>query len=263
MQIQQVRAELGRREVLSGVDLEARAGEVLALVGPNGSGKTTVLRCCYRALSPSAGRITLAGAELSSLSRRAVARQLAASAQEPPPSGGLTVRESVQLGRAAHLGWLQSAGGTDRAVVDRVLAQVGLEGLAGRDVKELSGGERQRMSIARALAQEPRVLLLDEPTNHLDLKHQLTVMNLLVSLAADGIAVVVTLHDLRLAVEYCDRIAVVSGGVIVGTGAPADVLTGSLLADVFGIMGEVGADPRTGRPALSVHGLSSDEMVVV
>ncbi|MFC7450212.1 ABC transporter ATP-binding protein [Rhodococcus daqingensis] len=257
LRIHRVRAGLGGRQVLAGVDLEARGGEVLALVGPNGSGKTTALRCCYRALSPSAGTITLTGSDIASLPRRAVARRLAASTQEPPASAGLTVRESVQLGRAAHLGWLQSPGEVDRRVVDRVLAQVGLAGLAGRDVRELSGGERQRVSIARALAQEPAVLLLDEPTNHLDLRHQITVMELLVSLAADGIAVVVTLHDLRLAVEYCDRIAVMSEGAIVGTGAPAEVLTGSLLSGVFGIMGEVGPDPRTGRPALAVHGLAT------
>ncbi|GAA4477136.1 ABC transporter ATP-binding protein [Rhodococcus olei] len=259
LRIHELRADLGGREVLSGVELEARAGQVLALVGPNGSGKTTALRCCYRAVRPRAGLITLAGRDVAGLSRRAVARDLAAGTQEPPVSGGLTVRQSVGLGRAAHLGWLQPAGAADRVIVDRVLAQVGLTELAGRDVRELSGGERQRVSIARALAQEPRVLLLDEPTNHLDLRHQLTVMELLRSLAADGLAVVVTLHDLRLAVEYCDRIAVMSGGAVVGVGEPGVVLDTELLARVFGIIGVVRTDPVVGRPTLSVRGLAAEE----
>ncbi|MFD4292294.1 ABC transporter ATP-binding protein [Rhodococcus sp. NPDC058505] len=258
--IHELRAELGGREVLAGVDLQVAPGQVLALVGPNGSGKTTVLRCCYRAMRPSAGLIAVGGRDSATIGRRELARELAASTQEPPSAPGLTVRESVRLGRAAHLGWLERASGRDTAVVDDALAQVGLTAHADRDVRALSGGERQRVSIARALAQRPRVLLLDEPTNHLDLRHQLTVMRLLRRLADEGLAVVVTLHDLRLAVEYCDRIAVLHDGAVVGAGDPALVLDGPLLADVFGILGSVHTDPATGARSLSVTGLAEEEV---
>ncbi len=159
----------------------------------------------------------------------------------------------MQLGRTARRGWLEPFGDDDRAVVEDVLGRLGLLHLADRDVLALSGGERQRVSIARALAQQPRVLLLDEPTNHLDLRHQLTVLELLRGLAADGLAVLVTLHDLRLATEYCDRMAVLNHGSVVAEGTPEDVLQPALLAEVFGVRGRVGVD-GDGRRTLDVRG---------
>ncbi len=249
-----VTARLGGTHVLRGVGMAVAPGEVHGLVGPNGSGKTTLLRCCYRALEPSAGTVAVAGEDVRRMRRRALAGLVGASTQEPPALGGLTVRESVRLGRTALRGWLEPMGGEDEAVVDDALAQVGLGGFAERDVTALSGGERQRVSIARALAQRPKVLLLDEPTNHLDLRHQLTVLALLRTLAADGMAVVVTLHDLRWAVEYCDALTVLDGGVVQATGRPEEVLTPALLAGVFGVDGAV----RTGggRRMLDVRGLA-------
>ena len=129
---------------------------------------------------------------------------------------------------------------------------MGLTDLAGRDVQALSGGERQRVSIARALAQQPRVLLLDEPTNHLDLRHQLTVMSLLRDLAVDGLAIVVTMHDLRLAVEYCDTLAVLHDGRVISTGPPVDVLDDAVLGGVFGIRGVVRSMPRLSMEILGL-----------
>ncbi|WP_137722939.1 ABC transporter ATP-binding protein [Prescottella subtropica] len=251
-----VEARLGSRTVLGGVDLEVRPGAVTALVGPNGSGKTTLLRTCYRALPVRGGVIALDGDDVTGLRRRQLARTVGVSTQEPVSLGGVTVRESVRLGRTATRGWLEPLGADDTAVVDRVLAQVGLTALADRDVLALSGGERQRVSIARALAQQPEVLLLDEPTNHLDLHQQLSVLTLLRRLAADGMAVLVTLHDLRLATEYCDEIAVLHGGRVAAAGPPEDVLTPDLLARVFGVHGAV----RTvrGTRTLDIFGLADD-----
>lgn len=248
-----VRADLGSREVLRGVDFSVRTGEILGLVGPNGSGKTTALRCCYRALTPSAGAVVVDGTDASAVGRRQLARTVGVSTQEPQVSAGLTVRESVGLGRAPHRGWFDRATESDSGIVERCLRQVGLVDLAGRDVQALSGGERQRVSIARALAQRPRILLLDEPTNHLDLRHQLTVMNLLVEMAGEGLAIVVTMHDLRLAVEYCDQLAVMHHGRVIASGPPAQVLDQSLLGEVFGIRAVVRAHPR---PSMEVLGLA-------
>ncbi|WP_416062775.1 ABC transporter ATP-binding protein [Rhodococcus indonesiensis] len=248
-----VRARLGERIVLDGVDLDVAAGRVLALVGPNGSGKTTLLRACYRAVPVGAGAITVDDRDVTDIKRRSLARLVGVGVQEPVALGGTTVRESVRLGRTARRGWLEPFGDDDRAVVEDVLGRLGLLHLADRDVLALSGGERQRVSIARALAQQPRVLLLDEPTNHLDLRHQLAVLELLRSLASDGLAVLVTLHDLRLATEYCDRMAVLDHGSVVAEGTPEDVLRPALLAEVFGVRAQVGVD-RDGRRTLDVRG---------
>ncbi|WP_206473594.1 ABC transporter ATP-binding protein [Dietzia sp. KRD202] len=250
-----VSARLGGRLILHGVDLTVAPGRVTALVGPNGSGKTTLLRTCYRALPSAAGMVTLDDADIASLRRRTLARAVGASTQEPVSLGGITVRESVRLGRTVTRGLLEPFGADDAAVVEDVLARVGLTELAERDVVALSGGEKQRVSIARTLAQRPEVLLLDEPTNHLDLHQQLSVLRLLRELAADGLAVLLTIHDLRMATEYCDVIAVLHRGHLVATGAPEQVLDAAVLREVFGVRGEVRAGPD-GRRTLDVAGLA-------
>ena len=250
-----VDARLGGRQILDGVGLTVTPGQVTALVGPNGSGKTTLLRTCYRALPATAGLVTVDGADITSLRRRTLARTVGVSTQEPVSLGGITVRESVRLGRTVKRGMFESFGTDDSEVVETVLAHVGMTDLAERDVLALSGGERQRVSIARALAQQPEVLLLDEPTNHLDLHQQLSVLALLRRLAADGLAVLLTLHDLRMATEYCDAMAVLQRGRVVADGPPEKVLSPALLADVFGVRGEVRAG-RAGARTLDVWGLA-------
>ncbi|GAB3700603.1 ABC transporter ATP-binding protein [Mariniluteicoccus flavus] len=248
-----LRHSFGATPVLQGVDLEARPGELLGLVGPNGSGKTTALRCCYRALTPAAGRTVVAGVDVTRLPRRELARRIGVAAQEPPPTAGLTVRESVALGRSPHHGVLARETPVDAELVARSLQEVGLTDLADRDVAALSGGERQRVSLARALATDADVLLLDEPTNHLDLHHQISIMELLAAQRDRGRAVVLTLHDLRLAAEFCDRLAVLHRGQVVAHGTPDDVLTPDVLAAVFGVRGRLVTDDDGRR--LVVKGL--------
>ena len=166
--VHNVSATLGSQEVLHSIGFEVRPGEVLGLVGPNGSGKTTALRCCYRALTPASGSVLVDGVDAHEMKRAELARIVGVGTQEPAASVGLTVRESVALGRVPHRGWFDRPSASDEDIVTSCLRRVDLLDLAGRDVGALSGGERQRVSIARALAQQPRILLLDEPTNHLD-----------------------------------------------------------------------------------------------
>ncbi|WP_213577845.1 ABC transporter ATP-binding protein [Rhodococcus sp. USK13] len=250
--VQGLRAQLGSRDVLHGVDFAVRPGELLGLVGPNGSGKTTALRCCYRAVSATAGAVVVGGVNVADLARRQLARTVGAVPQEPQSSTGVTVRESVSLGRIPHQGWFERDSAADREIVERSLQQVGLAELAGRDVQALSGGERQRVAIARALTQQPRVLLLDEPTNHLDLRHQLILMEFLRDLAAGGLALVVTMHDLRLAVQYCDTLAVMQHGRVITAGPPPDVLDDTVLGEVFGIRAVVRSGPRRSMDILGL-----------
>ncbi|MEV0703841.1 ABC transporter ATP-binding protein [Saccharopolyspora sp. NPDC050389] len=250
VRVRGARVELGGRAVLSDVDIDVREGEVFGLVGPNGSGKTTLLRTLYRAIEPAAGTVEVA--RLAGAGRRRLARILAATVQEAESRTALTVREVVSQGRLPHLGLLERMQAADQRIVDESLRATGLLEAAERDVRTLSGGERQRAAIARALAQQPRVLVLDEPTNHLDLRHQYSILRLLRDLASDGLTVLMTLHDLRHAAEFCDRIAVLHEGQVADAGTPADVLDEGLLANVFGIRARLAH--HNGRPTLDVDG---------
>lgn len=235
VRISGLRVDLGERTAVSDVDLDVPAGEVFGLVGSNGSGKTTLLRALYRAVRPVSGGVEVAGEPTSGLGRRALARTLGATTQETSRTGGLAVREVVAQGRIAHLGLLSRAGARDQDAVQRALRVTSLDEDADRDVAGLSGGELQRVSIARALAQTPHVLVLDEPTNHLDLRHRYAILELLGEIARGGTTVLLTLHDLDLAVRFCDRLGVLDTGRLVATGPPGEVLTEQLLAEAFGI----------------------------
>ena len=226
----------GEAAVLTDVDLTAEASQVTVIVGPNGVGKTTLLRLLAGLLKPDAGRVLLDGLDLQHLPRRAVARAVALAPQVEQPEWPLTVAQMVQLGRTPHAGWWLPYSPEDRAVVCRMLEQVGLMRLADRLVTELSGGEYSRAVFARTLAQEPRVVLLDEPTAHLDLKHQTEVLQRLRRLAdEDGLAVIVTLHDLNQAAAYADRVALLRTTRLVACGSPETVLTAENLEPTYGI----------------------------
>jgi iron complex transport system ATP-binding protein len=238
-----VRATLGGREVLRGVSLELRSGEVLALAGANGAGKTTLLRAASGVLRPDAGRVLLAGRPLAAVDRRERARQIAVVPQDAPFAFPFRAGEAVLMGRSPHLPRLGFEGARDLAIAREALAQVGIEALADRSILELSGGERQLVLLARALAQQPRVLLLDEPTAHLDLRHRLQVLELVRELAAAGRSALVVAHDLSLAAGSCDRIALLSAGRVLAVGPPAEVLDSASVHEVFGSEADVVPGP--------------------
>jgi len=224
------------RPVFNHLSLEVHPGEVLALIGPNGVGKSTLLRAMARLLKPKHGKVLLAGRNLWQISSRDVARKLAYAGQSDGESWPATVEQVIALGRSPHRGWLLPLNSLDREVIDRAIHLTGLDTLRARTVTELSGGEQQRVILARILAQEPRVLLLDEPTSHLDLKYQTSILGLMRKLARqEGITVILSLHDLNLASLYADRLALLSEGQIVAVGTPADVLTAENLARVYGV----------------------------
>jgi iron complex transport system ATP-binding protein len=228
--------------------LDVRPGEVLAVIGPNGSGKSTLLRTVYRALRPTAGAVLLDDDDLwRDLSVRRAAQRTAAVVQEPGTDMPFSVAEMVLTGRTPHTGALHRDTGTDAAAVWQALHRVGMTQHAHRLMHTLSGGEKQRVLLARALAQQPRLLVLDEPTNHLDVAAQLDQLELLRHLR---LTTLVALHDLNLAAAYCDRVYVLSAGRVVAAGPVPDVLTPTLLAEVFTVRAHRGTHPLTGAPHL-------------
>ncbi|MGY3439883.1 ABC transporter ATP-binding protein [Marinovum sp. KMM 9879] len=216
--------------ILHSTTFKVEPGRILGVVGPNGAGKSTLLRLLYRFQKPTTGTVQVGDKDIWSMPARAAARRIAAVLQEQASAFGLTVREIVRLGRTPHHSGFAASNAGDEQVVENVLQVLNLRALADRDFGTLSGGERQRVMVARALAQEPQVLILDEPTNHLDVRHQLEVVSLIHSL---GMTIVVSLHDLNMAIGICDDVLVLKDGYTQGFGPPQTLLTDSLVSNTF------------------------------
>ncbi len=233
--------------MVRGVGLTLHPGTLTALVGPNGSGKTTTLRLLAGLLKPSEGRVLGAGRDLSELPPRELAKRVTYVPQDTHLDFEFTVREIVAMGRHAHLGRFQPEGAHDREVIRRALERTDVLHLAERSVTELSGGERQRVVIARSLATEAGVLLLDEPTASLDIAHALDILALCRSLAAEGKTLCLAIHDLNAAARFADRVGLMAGGSLVADGTPDDIFTPDRIASVFGVSVEpaVAADGTT------------------
>ncbi len=237
-----VGARLDGRVVLADVDLAVAPGSWLALVGPNGAGKTTLVRCLAGLLRHT-GVVEVGGRRADRLSARARARTLAVVPQLPVVPPGMRVIDYVLLGRTPHLGLRLASTTRDHAAAWAVLQRLDLEALADRPLDRLSGGERQRAVVARALAQEASILVLDEPTTSLDVGHQFEVLELIEDLRAErGLTVVTTLHDLTLAGQFADRVALLAEGRLVAVGTPAEVLTAERIGEHYGVAAEVVPD---------------------
>lgn len=221
--------------IVDDVSVSVMPGTMLGIVGPNGSGKTSVLRMLAGLNSPSSGTIHIGDTPLTRLKRKDVAKSLAYVEQIAQTELDLKVRDVVALGRLPHhRSWtsLPAVCAADDAIIEQVAVQTGISFLLDRSWAHLSGGEKQRTQIARALAQQTPLILLDEPTNHLDISHQLEILKLVKESKA---AAVVVLHDLNLASMFCDRVHVMNHGRIVAEGTPTEVLSEQLIAEVFSV----------------------------
>ncbi|HEU4355743.1 MAG TPA: ABC transporter ATP-binding protein [Actinomycetota bacterium] len=233
------------------VSLHVRRGEVVGLVGPNGSGKTTVVRVVSRTLRPRDGAVRVAGRDPYAIPGRELARLVAVVPQDVLPAFSFTALEMVLMGRTPYGSAWGGGSPEDWARARSAMAAASVQHLADRPLEELSGGERQRVILAQALAQDAPVLLLDEPTSHLDVRHVVDVLGIVRRLAErDGTAVLAVLHDLNVASIACDRLIVLERGAVVAEGEPAGVLTHGLLREVYGVDAEVVVDDATGRPSV-------------
>jgi iron complex transport system ATP-binding protein len=237
------------RDVVTGLDLAIPSERITAVVGANGCGKSTLLRALARLIRPREGAVLLDGHSIRELPSREVARRLGMLPQSPVAPDTLTVEDLVARGRYPHQGLFRQWSANDEAAVEEALVATSMTDLRGRPLDELSGGQRQRAWIAMTLAQQTRLLLLDEPTTFLDLAHQIDVLDLLDHLVSErGRTVVMVLHDINQACRYADHLVAVRDGRVHAAGAPADIVDGAFIHDVFGLEAEVVDDPVTGTP---------------
>lgn len=252
LSIENLQADYGRGPVLRDFSLRVEAGQVAAVIGPNGCGKSTMLRCVSGLLRPQSGRVLVAGQDVTTLSGRERARQIALLPQNFAGElwNDLDVEEVVLAGRTPFMPPYGAPSRADQDKVEQTLQAVGAWELRGRSVNELSGGERQRVGLARALAQEPRVLLLDEPTSNLDVRYQHEILHTVLHLARHRkLTAVLVLHQINLAAAVADVMVLLNGdGTTRSSGAAAEVMTTENLQAVYETPLTVSLHPRSGRP---------------
>jgi iron complex transport system ATP-binding protein len=239
-----ISVSLGGNEILRSVSIDTAANKFIGVIGPNGSGKTTLLKCIYRVLKPNEGVLFFDGVNIHTLSTKETAQNMGVVSQHNYYNFDFTVREIVLMGRAPHKKPLERDNAEDFRIVDDALKTVEMESFADRCFSTLSGGEQQRIILARALAQQTKCLILDEPTNHLDVKYQFQLLNLLKKL---DLTVIAALHDLNIAVSYCDYIYVMKAGILKGCGTPRELLTPELLREIYEVDTKIIDDKESGK----------------
>ncbi|MFO7795266.1 MAG: ABC transporter ATP-binding protein [Promethearchaeati archaeon] len=234
--VQNLTFAYNKKPVLHDISFSLEKGEFLGVIGPNGSGKSTLLRNLDGILSPKNGAIYIEGCDQNDMSRLDIAKIIGYIPQKEGDMFPITVFETVLLGRTPHIKWMETK--EDKTIVARMLEKLGLGKFAMRDINQLSGGERQKVYIARALVQQPKLLLLDEPTANLDLKHQIEVLDLLLETKKKGVAIIIAIHDLNLALRYCDKFVILHQGQVFVRGGE-EIINKKNIETVYGVKVEV------------------------
>ena len=252
LELRHVSCRYDDRPVLKDINVRVEDGGLVGVIGPNGSGKTTLIRAVTRAIKLSEGEVLLKGKSLLGLSLHELAQQIAVVGRLHDLDVQMRVEDLVLLGRIPHRKGLQLIEKqSDLDMAGSAMDLTGIRNLGRRFVDSLSSGERQLAFIARALAQEPELLLLDEPTSHLDIGHQAMVLDLIRTLNRDkGLTVLVVLHDLNLASQYCDRLFLLNDGMLWKDGTPEEVLTYRTIEEVYHTAVLVTKNPVSGRPGV-------------
>ena len=225
------------RELIHKISFDIPRGSFVGLIGPNGCGKSTLLKTIYRVNQASSGAVYLNGEDIQKMASKAVARQMAVVTQENDIQFDFSVMELMMIGRYAHRGMLQNRDADDEKICRDALKLVGMEEFEQRSFLTLSGGEKQRVFIASAFSRKPQIIVLDEPTNHLDVGYQFQIMDLMK--AQKESTVFSSVHDMNIAMQYCDYILALKNGEIVSSGTPEKVLTEALLRDLFSVRTEM------------------------
>jgi iron complex transport system ATP-binding protein len=242
--------------IVENLNVSVPKGKITTIIGPNGCGKSTILKTIGRIMKPKNGMIYINGEDIKNISTKEIAKKMAVLPQTPQSPNGLTVGELVSYGRYPHQRGLGSLTSEDKEVVAWALEATKISEFEHRPIDSLSGGQRQRVWIAMALAQETDLILLDEPTTYLDLSHQLEVLELLYDLnKKQGCTIVMVIHDLNLAARFADYIIAIRKGKIISEGTPEIVMTHSVLKKTFNIDAEILKDPRTHRPVCITYDL--------
>jgi len=240
LEVRNLSFSYGATSVLKNINMKPLPGKITAIIGPNASGKTTLLKCICGILKPIEGSVLFEGREISKIRKEELAKHIAYMPQENPAVAFLTVFETVLLGRLHSLSWRVSD--EDLEMTLKTLESLGISELSSRFLSELSAGQRQLVYIAQAVVHQPRVLLLDEPTSNLDLQHQLEVLDLIKELTSEmRITTIIALHDLNLAAKYSDEVIVLNFGRVYAAGKPESVLSEDMLRAVYGVSAKVNA----------------------
>ena len=251
LKIESLTVAYGSKTVLDNISFDVQPGEILALIGPNGTGKSTLIRAISGVIAIKSGDIFSDGQNLTDLNPNQRAKILSVVPQARQLGGAFSVEQAVMMGRTPYLNWLGQESEADKAAVKLALQQTSLESFADRPIAQLSGGEQQRVLLARALAQSTPTLLLDEPTNHLDLQHQTNLLSIDKRLAKEkNLTVVVAMHDLNLVSFFADKVALLADGNLKCLGTPQEVIRAEYISSVYQTPVEIVKHPVTGAPII-------------
>ncbi|MEW6990144.1 ABC transporter ATP-binding protein [Colwelliaceae bacterium 6441] len=251
LQANKISWKVDNKMIVDQVSLSVIKGETLGIVGPNGAGKTSLLKCLYQENSLTHGEVKLSGKPLLNCDKRVIAQKIAVVSQHHDPVFRLTVFDIVHMGLIPHKSFFEQDSSEDLQLIELALTKVDLLDKRHQIFNTLSGGEQQRCLIARAIVQRPQILIMDEPTNHLDVYYQHQILSIVKKLQ---LTLVITIHDLNLAAQYCDRIVLIDKGQIKAIDIPELVLTTDILKDVFKLNCVVDENPLTHKPRVTFAG---------
>jgi len=263
LELQNVWLAYGSEVVVRDITFKVMPGEIVGLIGPNGCGKSTIIKAVSRVIPLHSGKVFLDGKDVSRLPRQELARLLGVVPQMPLLPNAFTAFEIVLMGRNPHLGLFQYEGEKDLAIAWQAMERTATQSLAQRRIGELSGGEIQRIVIARVLAQEPKSILLDEPTANLDISHQVEILDLIKNLClTNKLTVVIALHDVNVAAQYCNRLLLINNGRVHAEGTPREVINPRNIKEVYGADGCVYTHPDIDLPVVLLKAGSSQKAKV-
>ena len=237
LSIEHISYEIDHLKLIDDISLDIPKGSFVGIIGPNGSGKSTLLKTIYRVNKASGGTVYLNGRDIESMGNKEIARYMAVVSQENPVNFDFSVMEIMMIGRYANRSFLSKQIANDTKICEEALERVGMLSFKNRSFLSLSGGEKQKVLIASAFSRNPELIVLDEPTNHLDVGYQFLILDLMKS--RKDVTVFTSIHDMNMAMQYCDHIIAIKEGKIFCTGTPEEVLTPEHLKELFRVKAEI------------------------